>query len=142
MTALSDTGRANLQRTVDRFMQQYTTPREVQQSLIEKILRRNAGTVFGKEHGFRKIKTISEYQRQVPIRTWPEISPLVDRIVAGERNVLMHEVPFFFQRTTGTSGRPKMIPFTRRCQAISKITHGMWIYKCMLDNPRLLSGPV
>jgi hypothetical protein len=142
MAALSDTGRVSLQRTVDRFMQQYTNARQVQQSLIERMLRRNAGTVFGKEHGFRKIKTIADYQHQVPIRSWSEIGPYVDRIVAGERNVLMREVPIFFQRTTGTSGKPKMIPFTRRCQAVSKLTHGMWIYKCMLDNPKLLSGPV
>ncbi len=142
MAVLSDAGRASLQRTVDRFMRHYDDPRRTQQVLLETLVRRNAGTAFGRDHGFRKISTVADYQRQVPVRAWPEIAPYVDRIVAGERRVLMRDVPFFFQRTTGTSGKPKMIPFTRRCQAISKLTHGMWIYKCLLDNPKLLKGPV
>lgn len=142
MAVLSEAGRANLQQMLDRFMRHYADPRETQRRLLETMLRRNAGTAFGREHGFRKIASIADYQRQVPVRTWPEISPYVDRIVTGERNVLMRDVPFFFQRTTGTSGKPKMIPFTRRCQAISRLTHGMWIYKTLLDNPKLLKGPV
>jgi len=123
-------------------MRQYDAARETQQTLITRILRRNAGTVFGKEHGFQKIRTIKDYQRQVPIRDWDEISPYVDAIVEGRRDVLTNEAPFFFQRTSGTTGKAKMIPFTRRCQAASVLTHSMWIYKNLLDNPGLLRGRV
>ncbi len=81
MTALSQAGKASLQKTVDRFMRHYADPRETQRKLLEAMVARNAGTAFGREHGFRKIASVADYQRQVPVRSWPEISPYVDRIV-------------------------------------------------------------
>src|ERR1700687_652238 len=142
MAVLSESAKSSLQGALGRFMRQYGATQETQQTLIKGILRRNAGTVFGNEHGFRKIRTIKDYQRQVPIRDWDEISPYVDAIIEGRREVLTKEVPFFYQRTSGTTGKAKMIPFTRRCQAISVLTHSMWIYKNLLDNPNLLKGRV
>src|SRR5205085_8486323 len=56
MAVLSEFGKSSLERAVGRFMRQYDSARETQQTLITSILRRNAGTVFGKEHGFRKIR--------------------------------------------------------------------------------------
>ncbi len=142
MAVLSASEKTSLQRAVGLFMRQYDAAQETQQTLIKDILRRNAGTVFGKEHGFGKIRTIEDYQRQVPIRDWAEIIPYVDAVVEGHRDTLTKEAPFFYQRTTGTTGKPKMIPFTRRCQAASVLTHRMWIYKNLLDNPNLLKGRV
>ncbi len=142
MAVLSESGKTSLQAALGQFMRQYGAARETQQTLIEGILRRNAGTVFGKEHGFRKIRTIADYQGAVPIRNWAEISPYVDSVIEGRLDALTKEEPFFFQRTTGTTGKPKMIPFTRRCQAASVLTHRMWIYKHLLDNPNLLKGRI
>ncbi len=122
MAVLSESGKTSLQAALGQFMRQYGAARETQQTLIEGILRRNAGTVFGKEHGFRKIRTIADYQGAVPIRNWAEISPYVDSVIEGRLDALTKEEPFFFQRTTGTTGKPKMIPFTRRCQAASVLT--------------------
>jgi hypothetical protein len=142
MPVLSESARTSVQGEFDRFMRQYDAAHETQQDLIKDILRRNTGTAFGKEHGFRNIRTIADYQRQVPIREWAEISPYVDAVVDGRRDTLTKEPPFFYQRTTGTTGKPKMIPFTRRCQAASSLTHRIWIYKHLLDNPNLLKGRV
>jgi hypothetical protein len=142
MAVLSEFGKSSVERAVGRFMRQYDSARETQQTLIKGILQRNAGTVFGKEHGFQKARTIEDYQRQVPIRNWAEISPYVDAVVEGRLDTLTKEEPFFFQRTTGTTGKPKMIPFTRRCQAASLLTHRMWIYKHLLDNQNLLKGRI
>jgi hypothetical protein len=142
MTKLSRSMRARLQRPVRRFMRQYGATKETQLALLTDILRRNADTQFGREHGFRSAGDLRAYQRQVPIRQWREMSPYVDLVVDGRRNVLTQDVPFFFHRTTGTTGKPKMIPFTRRCQAAAKLTHRMWVYKNVLDNPGLLKGRV
>jgi hypothetical protein len=142
MAALSQSTRPGLQRAFDLFMRQYGTTRETQTSLLQDMLRRNADTEFGREHGFRSAITVEAYQRQVPIRQWSEIGTYVDRVIDGRDNVLTRDVPFFFHRTTGTTGKPKMIPFTRRCQASAKLTHSMWVYKNVLDNPGVLKGRV
>jgi hypothetical protein len=133
---------SGLRGAIDPFMRQYGAPRETQQVLLRQILRRNAGTVFGRDHGFGKIETARDYQRQVPIRQWVDMSPYVDSVIDGQPAVLTKEPPYFFQRTTGTTGTPKMIPMTRRCLAAVKLTHRMWIYRALLDNPGMLRGRV
>jgi len=135
-------GFANLQSPVERFMLLHERPQETQQALFDSIIRRNAGTVFGEEHGFRKIRSVVDYRRHVPVRNWAEMIPYVDQVIEGRLDTLTKEEPYFFQRTTGTTGKPKMIPFTRRCQATSSLTHKIWIYKHLLDNPQLLQGKI
>jgi hypothetical protein len=142
MAELSQSTRRGLRGAYDLFMRQYGVAKETQASLLQDILHRNADTEFGREHGFGTANTVEAYRRQVPIRQWSEIGPYVDRVVGGRDNVLTRDVPFFFHRTTGTTGKPKMIPFTRRCQASAKLTHRMWVYKNVLDNPGVLKGRV
>jgi hypothetical protein len=133
---------SGVQGEIDRFMRQYDSPRETQGALLASILRRNAATEFGKEHGFAGIRTAADYQRQVPIRQWVDIAPYVDGVIEGRPGVLTKERPFFYHRTTGTTGKPKMIPVTRRCEALSKITHRFWVLQALRDNPRMLDGRV
>lgn len=133
--------KAVLQRTIAHFMRQYGTVRETQGALLDSLVRRNRDTVFGVEHGFREIRDAGDYQRRVPVRQWAEFSPYVDQVVQGRNDVLTREPPFLFNWTSGTTGSPKMIPFTRRCEAAARLTHRIWIYKILLDNPELLSGP-
>ena len=142
MPTLSDSMRASTRDALARFMHHYRTVGETQHNLLASILRRNADTAFGQEHGFGQIRTIRDYQQQVPIREWRDFSPYVDAVIDGRRDTLTKEPPFFYHRTTGTTGQPKMIPFTRRCLEASKLTHRMWGYKMLLDNPALLKGKV
>jgi hypothetical protein len=127
---------------IERFQRQYDRPRDAQAELLAALLRRNARTQFGREHGFATIRTPAEYQRRVPIRTWDEVAPYVDRILTGQTGVLTAEPPFFYHRTTGTIGKPKMIPVTRRCEALSAATHRQWVLKALEDNPRMLKRRV
>jgi hypothetical protein len=133
---------AVLQRTIASFMRQYEAVRDTQSALLTAIVRRNRDTLFGIEHGFREIRDVRDYQRRVPVRHWVELSPYVDRVVQGQPDILTSEPPFLFHWTSGTTGKPKMIPVTRRCEAALKLTYRIWLYKAMLDNPRLLSGRV
>jgi GH3 auxin-responsive promoter len=133
---------AGLQEEIDRFMAQYDSPRETQAALLASILKRNAGTRFGQEHGFAKIRNPADYQRQVPVRQWAEIAPYVDRVMEGAPRVLTEESPYYYNRTTGTIGKPKMIPVTRRCEDLSKITHRLWVLKALRDNPSMLKSGV
>jgi len=88
-------------------------PRAAQLSRLMSIVSRNQGTRFGREHAFRSIRSVSDYQKAVPVRDYEQISPYIDRLVAGESGVLTAERPLMFARTSGTTGSPKYIPITR-----------------------------
>lgn len=123
-------------------MRQYESVRDTQGALLDSIIRRNEDTAFGHEHGFRDIRSLADYRRQVPVRLWGEITPYIDRVVGGEHNALIQERPFLYHSTSGTTGTPKMIPVTRHCEAAAKQTLETWLCKALLDNPKLLDGRV
>ena len=109
---------ANLQNARDgvqafeEALEETRNPMDVQQKVLFTILNDNKDTEYGKKYGFADIHTIEEYQRAVPVSPWSHFEPWVDRMLEGEQNILT-VYPFdHFTTTSGTSGRPKHIPYT------------------------------
>ena len=54
---------------------------DAQLSVLLRILARNSETSFGREHGFRDIKSVAEYQRAAPLSSYEDcetdIAPLM-----------------------------------------------------------------
>ncbi len=85
-----------------------------QARLLARLLRRAAGTRFGKAHGFAGIRSVADYQARVPLRRyedfwrdwWQSAYPvLVDVTWPGR-------VPYFALSSGTTSGTTKYIPVT------------------------------
>ena len=70
-------------------------------------------TVFGRDHGFEKIKDYSDFKRQVPVRDYEELRPYIDRVVAGEKDVMWAGKPAYFAKTSGTTSGAKYIPISK-----------------------------
>jgi len=87
-------------------------PGEIQRAKLRAILERNADTVYGRQHGFSRIRNVRDYQKRVPINTFEALRSSVERMAHGEANVLTSTAPLMFARTSGTSGAPKLIPVT------------------------------
>ena len=88
-------------------------PEEEQEKLLLRILRRNRDTVFGKQYGFDRIRSVSDYQRAVPETTFPDYEELIDREIAGERGVFTADAPYFYSISAGSMGVQKYFPLTR-----------------------------
>lgn len=88
-------------------------PVETQQKAFDKLIAGAANTVFGKEHGFSNIKTYDEYKKQVPVRDYEDFKKYIERIIAGERDVLWKGLPIYFSKTSGTTSGTKYIPITK-----------------------------
>jgi hypothetical protein len=134
--------KAAMRSAIEHFMGQQAATAQTQAALLDAIVLRNRDTAFGIEHGFRDIRDIGGYRRQVPIRQWGEISPYIDQVVQGKPNILTSEAPILYHWTTGTTGTPKMIPFTRSCDTATKQSLRIWLYLALRDNPKLLDGRV
>ena len=74
------------------------------------LLSDNRNTEFGKEHNFASIRSPEEYKKAVPLSTYEEVHTYVERMKAGERDVLTVYPIAGFCRTSGTEGTPKYIP--------------------------------
>ncbi len=86
-----------------------------QRRTLGKLVRRAAGTQFGRQHGFAGLRTVAEYQQRVPLRSyeafWAEYwQPRFPRL----RNVTWPGLIPYFALSSGTSGGPtKRIPVSR-----------------------------
>ena len=89
-------------------------PLEVQEELFQKMLGQGLNTSFGRDHSFFSIRTVKDYQKQVPIRNYEGLKGYIDRSLIGEEDVLWPGRVKWFAKSSGTTtSKSKLIPMTR-----------------------------
>lgn len=126
-----------------RFHAALSHVRETQARLLfEECIRPNAETVFGREHGFGAIRSIDDFRRAVPIRTYDELLPWIERAARGEHGILTAEDPWRFNRTSGTGSKPKLIPVTRTYRMTHDRDRALAAWGFILErHPELMAHP-
>lgn len=88
-------------------------PIATQEKVLKMLLKKAKKTAFGQDHGFAQIENYEDYAKQVPIRDYEGLRPYVDRVVAGEADILWPGKPRYFSKTSGTSSGVKYIPISK-----------------------------
>ena len=99
-------------RPYRRLVDGSQTPREVQEILLQRILTANADTEFGKRYGLSQVADINSYRKAVPVQTYEDLRPFIERQELTRQRCLTMEQPVYYHRTSGTVGEPKNIPVT------------------------------
>lgn len=115
----------------------------VQEKKLLTMVQKNADTEYGRRYGFSTIRSIVDYQNQVPIITYEDIKSDMQRVVAGEKNIFTAEAPVMFAQTSGTTGDPKYIPVTPTCRGREHSDQmRTWTYHAQKSHPGLLDRKV
>lgn len=85
---------------------------EVQKIWRRTLVKKAAGTRFGKDHYFKDIHTYEDFKQAVPVRDYEDLKPYVEYILAEESDVLWPGKPLYFAKTSGTTSGTKYIPIT------------------------------
>lgn len=89
-------------------------PMEVQGELFTRLIDEAALTRFGLEHDFGKIRTVKDFKSAVPVRTYEEFKPYVEKLREGDQNVLWPSKLKWFAKSSGTTdARSKFIPVSK-----------------------------
>jgi len=68
-------------------------------------------TEFGRQHQFSNLFTTKAFKQAVPIHEYQDLKPYVERIMAGEQNLLWNTPIHWFAKSSGTtSDKSKFIP--------------------------------
>ena len=86
-----------------------SAPAKVSFETLSRILQENENTIFGKENLFESITT-QNFKDRLPLTTYKSYESYIDRIAAGEDNVLSAREVKYFMTTSGTTGKSKLIP--------------------------------
>ncbi|MCK4880066.1 MAG: GH3 auxin-responsive promoter family protein [Bacteroidales bacterium] len=86
-------------------------PFDVQQEVFGKLIEQALRTTWGVQYGFDSINSIEEYQERVPISTYDDVKPYINRLREGEQNLLWPtEIKWFAKSSGTTSDKSKFIP--------------------------------
>ncbi|GAA4234000.1 GH3 auxin-responsive promoter family protein [Postechiella marina] len=88
-------------------------PVETQEKVFKELIATASSTIFGKDHDFISINSYKDFVKRVPIRDYEALKPYVERVVAGEENILWKGKPIYFAKTSGTTSGSKYIPITK-----------------------------
>ncbi|WJJ97082.1 GH3 auxin-responsive promoter family protein [Algibacter luteus] len=90
-----------------------THPIENQRQVFQDLISEATKTQFGKDHDFVSINNHEDFVKRVPIRDYEDLKPYVERVVAGEEDILWKGKPIYFAKTSGTTSGSKYIPITK-----------------------------
>ncbi len=100
-------------KQVERKMKKWLSkPIETQDKVFQHLISVGTGTTFGKDHDFVSINSHDDFVKKVPIRDYEALKPYVDKVVAGQENILWKGKPIYFAKTSGTTSGVKYIPIT------------------------------
>ncbi len=89
-------------------------PHETQRELLFDLLDSAKSTEWGKKYGFDDISTYEEFKSRVPLNFYEGIQNDVERLRAGEQNIMWPtEIKWFAKSSGTTSSKSKFIPVSQ-----------------------------
>ncbi len=89
-------------------------PGEIQKAVLFQLTDKARHTEYGKLYDFESIGSEGQFQSQLPLQTYEDIKPWVERLRQGEKDLLWPGEIRWFARSSGTtSDKSKFIPVTR-----------------------------
>ncbi len=89
-------------------------PVEVQQELLLNLVSKAKNTEWGKKYDYASITNISTFQERVPISTYEEMYPYIERVLKSEHNILWPSKIKWFAKSSGTTNaKSKFIPVSK-----------------------------
>jgi len=99
---------------INRKTQKWSNqPVATQEKVFKNLIKRAQNTAFGKAHDFVDITSHINFIEKVPVRDYEQLRPFVDRVVAGESDILWPGKPLYYAKTSGTTSGAKYIPITK-----------------------------
>jgi len=86
-------------------------PNEVQEELLMNLIGAAKNTELGKKYDYASINSYATFAERIPISTYEELQPLIERTRQGEQNVFWESPIKWFAKSSGTTNaKSKFIP--------------------------------
>jgi len=89
-------------------------PGEIQARVMRHLVEQAAHTEWGKKYDYKSILDYNTFRERLPIQTYEEIKPYVERLRAGEQNLLWPSEIRWFAKSSGTTNdKSKFLPVSK-----------------------------
>ncbi len=112
---------------------------KVQCDYLQRLLRKNQNSRYGRVHGFANIRSYSEYQSRVPVVDYADVEDFIWEAAQGG-SALTREKILLLEPTSGTQSGSKFIPYTATLRSEFQKGIAPWVYHLFRRFPELKSG--
>jgi GH3 auxin-responsive promoter len=134
--------RAALSPLMTGFMNDLRRPQEAQHRLLRKLIKSLSDTEYGRSYKIRADDDYDSFAAKIPTVTYDELIEWIDRQQNTEGKVLVSEPVLFYEKTSGSSGAAKYIPYTRSLKASFNRMFLIWLSDLLTNGPRFRAGKV
>ena len=111
-------------------------PGPAQAQVLQRYLQDYGETEYGMRHGASQVMGIEQYRRAFPVVSYDDLKPTIDRVMAGEDELLLNEPAVGWAITRGTTkGESKFIPMTPKDLAM-RVSAGRAMMQYVLQTGR------
>ncbi|MEY3559697.1 MAG: hypothetical protein RIS12_129, partial [Bacteroidota bacterium] len=119
-------------------------PLNAQREVLQDLVTSAQYTEFGRRFNFGSLFNVRSFKEAVPIHTYEDLKPYIDRIVAGEQNILWNTPINWFAKSSGTtSDKSKFIPVSEEALQEGHFKASkdvLTLYYCHRPDSALLTG--
>lgn len=136
--------RLHARRVLSRVMADARHATETQARVLRSHIQANVDSAYGIEHGFGSINSHEDFVARVPITTYADLSPWVERVKAGDLRAMFggRQRVHMFAMTSGTVDRPKYVPVTDRFLKALRAGWNAFGIKALTDHPDCFMRPI
>ncbi|MFL5728358.1 MAG: GH3 auxin-responsive promoter family protein, partial [Cytophagaceae bacterium] len=103
-----------LKRRISQIERFIKFPHETQQELGVKLIGQAKNTEWGRKYDYKSIHSLDEFRSRVPVSTYEDLYPLIERLMKGEQNILWPSEITWFSKSSGTTNaKSKFIPVSK-----------------------------
>jgi hypothetical protein len=119
-------------------------PLNIQEETFFKLIQKAKETEWGRKYSYEKIQSIEDFQNNVPLQTYDDVKPYINRLREGEPNLLWPgEIKWFAKSSGTTSDKSKFIPVSKEALEDCHFRGGkdiMALYTHHYPNTKVFSG--
>lgn len=106
--------RSHARRVYARFVRAAENVDQWQQRALDRALCGVRTSRFARDHGLDSVRTRADLRRAIPLQTYEDVRPYVDRVRDGDTAALFHSSNrvLMFATSSGTTAAQKLIPVT------------------------------
>lgn len=131
-------GLVHARRVFARFERAVQRVDAEQQQALRRTLTVTAQSDFGRRHGLDRVRTLADLRRALPLATYEDYRPYIDRVCDGDLHALLApgQQVLMFATSSGTTAKPKLIPVTPTFIADYRRGWNTFGLKMLTDHPR------
>jgi len=91
-----------------------TAAESIQEQVFNRLIHQAAQTEWGKKYDYSNINNYEEFKKRVPIQTYDDVKPYVERLRTGEQNLIWPSNIQWFAKSSGTTNdKSKFLPVSK-----------------------------